>query len=99
MKEASQSEVDFEQCREGGRLLLFEAVRLYWLNNGRGRPPLQTREQILFAQTGDAQKEIQARVGRLRLETKTRSFVEPSRSLSEELQNPIVRGDRSLSLW
>ena len=56
MKEASQSEVDFEQCREGGRLLLFEAVRLYWLNNGRGRPPPSDQRANLICPDGRCTK-------------------------------------------
>jgi hypothetical protein len=60
--------MDFEQYRKRGRLLL-EAVRLTGSIASQGEHHLHAGEQSLFAQTGDPQNEIQARVGHLRLKT------------------------------
>ncbi len=79
--------------------LLGEAKRLYWLNNGPKAAPLFARAEMLFADRGDARNELYAKVGHLRSEAETMSFVELSRFIDEQLQNPIVRGDDKLRLW
>ena len=79
--------------------LLAEANRLYWLNNGPKAAPLYARAEKLFASQGDGRNELYAKVGRLRSEAETMSFVELSRVLNEQLQNPIVRNDPRLRLW
>ena len=62
-------------------VLLKEAVRLYWLNNGPRAAPLFARAQELFAARGDTRDEIYAQVGRVRSEAETMSFVDVSRFL------------------
>ena len=79
--------------------LLAEANRLYWLNNGPKAAPLYAKAEKLFAARGDSRNELYAKVGRLRSEAETMSFVELSRILNEQLQNPIVRNDSRLRLW
>ena len=79
--------------------LLAEANHLYWLNNGPKAAPLFARAEKLFAAEGDHRNELYAKVGRLRSEAETMSFVELSRVLNEQLQNPIVRNDLRLRLW
>jgi len=79
--------------------LLAEANRLYWLNNGPKAAPLYAKAEKLFAAQGDSRNELYAKVGRLRSEAETMSFVELSRILNEQLQNPIVRNDSRLRLW
>ena len=79
--------------------LLAEANRLYWLNNGPKAAPLFSRAEKLFAAQGDTRNALYAKVGRLRSEAETMSFVELSRVLNEQLQNPIVRNDPGLRLW
>jgi CHAT domain-containing protein len=79
--------------------LLGEADRLYWLNNGPKAAPLFARAESLFADRGDARNELFAKVGRFRSEAETLSFVDLSRFIDEQLQNPIVRGDDKLRLW
>src|ERR1017187_5878383 len=79
--------------------LLAEANRLYWLNNGPKAAPLYAKAEKLFAVQGDSRNELYAKVGRLRSEAETMSFVELSRILNEQLQNPIVRNDSRLRLW
>jgi CHAT domain-containing protein/tetratricopeptide (TPR) repeat protein len=76
-----------------------EANRLYWLNNGPKAAPLYAKAEKLFADEGDSRNELYAKVGRLRSEAETMSFVELSRVLNEQLQNPIVRNDSRLRLW
>ena len=79
--------------------LLVEAERLYWLNNGPKAAPVFGRAESLFADRGDARNELFAKVGRFRSEAETSSFVDLSRFIDEQLQNPIVRGDDELRLW
>jgi len=79
--------------------LLAVADHFYWLNNGTAAGPLYARAEKLFAQQGDAPNELHAKVGRLRSEAETMSFVELSRFLNEQLQNPLAQNDKKLRLW
>jgi CHAT domain-containing protein len=79
--------------------LLGIADHFYWLNNGPAAAPLYARAEKLFSERSDARNELHAKVGRLRSEAETMSFVDLSRFLNEELQNPIVQGDKRLRLW
>ena len=76
-----------------------EADRLYWLNNGPKAGPLYAKAESLFASRGDARNELYAKIGRLRSEAETMSFVDLSRFLNDQLQNPIMRNDPRLRLW
>ena len=80
-------------------VVLKEADRLYFLNNGPAAAPLYARAEIMFSKRGDARNELHAKVGRLRSEAETMSFVDLSRFLNEQLQNPIVQADKKLRLW
>jgi CHAT domain-containing protein len=79
--------------------LLGIADHFYWLNNGPAAAPLYARAENLFSDRGDARNELHAKVGRLRSEAETMSFVDLSRFLNEQLQNPIVQSDKKLRLW
>jgi CHAT domain-containing protein len=79
--------------------LLGIADRFYWLNNGPAAAPLYARAEKLFSERGDARNELHAKVGRLRSEAETMSFVDLSGFLNEQLQNPIVQSDKNLRLW
>ena len=79
--------------------LLKAADRFYFLNNGPAAAPLYARAEKLFSERGDARNELHAKVGRLRSEAETMSFVDLSRFLNEQLQNPIVQADKKLRLW
>ena len=79
--------------------LLAVADHFYWLNNGPAAAPLYARAEKLFSERGDARNELHAKVGRLRSEAETMSFVDLSRILNEQLQNPIVQADKKLRLW
>ena len=79
--------------------LLGVADHFYWLNNGPAAAPVYARAEKLFSARGDARNELHAKVGRLRSEAETMSFVDLSRFLNEQLQNPIVQDDKRLRLW
>jgi len=81
------------------QVLLMEANRLYWLNNGPRAAPLYAKAEGLFASRGDSRNELYAKIGRLRSEAETMSFVDLSRFLHDQLQNPIMRNDPRLRLW
>ena len=81
------------------QVLLAEANRLYWLNKGSKAAPLYARAEKLFAYEGNARDELYAKVGHLRSEAETMSFVDLSSFLHEQLQKPMVRNDASLHLW
>jgi len=79
--------------------LLSSANHFYWLNNGPAATPLYARAEKLFSGRGDARNELYAKIGRLRSEAETMSFVDLSRFLNEQMQNPIVQTDKRLRLW
>ena len=81
------------------QVLLKAADRFYFLNNGPAAAPLYDRAEKLLSERGDARDELHAKVGRLRSEAETMSFVDLSRFLNEQLQNPIVQSDKRLRLW
>ena len=81
------------------QVLLKAADRFYFLNNGPAAAPLYARAEKLFSERGDARNELHAKVGLLRSEAETMSFVDLSRFLNEQLRNPIVQADKKLRLW
>jgi CHAT domain-containing protein len=90
--------VDVQQSADA-QVLLKAADRFYFLNNGPAAAPLYAQAEKLFSERGDARNEIHAKVGRLRSEAEAMSFVDLSRFLNEQLQNPIVQADKKLQLW
>src|SRR5271166_2699522 len=50
------------------QVLLAEANRLYWFNNGPKAAPLYAKAESLFASRGDARNELYAKIGHLRSE-------------------------------
>ena len=58
------------------QVLLGAADHFYWLNNGPAATPLYAKAEKLFSERGDARNELYAKVGRLRSEAETMSFVE-----------------------
>jgi CHAT domain-containing protein len=81
------------------QVLLAEANRLYWLNNGPKSAPLYAKAEKFFADRGDTRNQLYAQIGYLRSEAETMSFVDLSRFLNDQLQNPIMRSDPKLRLW
>ena len=91
--------LDYSENSADPQVLLAVADRFYWLNNGPKAAPLYAKAEKLFADRGDARNELYAKIGRLRSEAETMSFVDLSRLLSDQLQNPIMRSDPKLRLW
>jgi CHAT domain-containing protein len=98
-KHINYSGLEHPERSSDPQVLLSEADRLYWLNNGPRAAPLYAKAENLFASRGDARNELYAKIGRLRSEAETMSFVELSRFLNDQLQNPIMRNDPRLRVW
>jgi len=79
--------------------ILAEADRLAWVFNSQAAAHLYSRAEQLFAKSGDNADEIHARVGLIRAQAETMSFVDISQSLAKELDKPVVRNDPRLKLW
>ena len=80
-------------------ILLAEANRLAWVFNWQRAGPLYVRAEELFKERGDPRNEIYARVGRIRAQSETISWVDVSDLLAKQLEIPVVRSDRELRLW
>jgi CHAT domain-containing protein len=81
------------------QVLMARADHFYWLNNGPRAAPLYGKAEQVFTARGDTRNAIHAKVGRLRSEAETMSFVQLSGFLEQELHNPVVERDRALQLW
>ena len=81
------------------QLLLAEANRLSWLFNWPKAEPLYARAEELFKESGDTRDQIYARVGRIRAQSETMSYVGVSEMIGKELNNPVVKSDPELKLW
>src|SRR5208282_5171322 len=79
--------------------LLAEANRLAWLFNWPKAGPLYVRAEELFRERGDTGNEIYARVGRIRAQSETMSWVDVSELLGQQLEIPVVKSDPQLRLW
>src|ERR1700685_1000672 len=90
--------IDVQQSADP-QVLLKAADRFYFLNNGPAAAPLYTKAEKLFSERGDAKDQLHAKVGQLRSEAETMSFVDLSRFLNEQLQDPTVQTDKKLRLW
>jgi len=88
-----------EETSTNPQELLAEANRLFWLNNGPKAAPFYAKAESLFANSGDTRNALYTKVGRLRSNAETMSFVELSQFLNEQIQRPMVRNDPSLHLW
>ncbi len=87
------------QASKNPEILLREANRLAWLFNSPKAGPLYVRAEELFKEKGDTRDEIYARVGRIRAQAETMSWVDVSRILGQELNIPVVKNDPELRLW
>src|SRR5882762_4859604 len=79
--------------------LLAEANRLAWLFNWPKAEPLYVHAEELFRRKGDTRNEIYARVGRIRAQAETMSWVDVSEMLGKQLEIPVVKSDPRLRLW
>ncbi len=81
------------------QVLLAEANRLAWVFNWPKAEPFYARAEELFKEKGDTRNEIYARVGRIRAQSETMSWVDVSQMLGQELEIPVVKRDPQLRLW
>ena len=79
--------------------LLAKANRLAWLFNWPKAEPLYVRAEELFKEKGDTRNEIYARVGRIRAQSETMSYVDVSQMIEKEMERPIAKADPTLRLW
>jgi CHAT domain-containing protein len=79
--------------------LLAEANRLSWLFNWPKAEPLYVKAEQLFKEKGDTRNEIYARIGRIRAQAETKSWVDVSAMLGTQLEIPVVKSDPKLRLW
>lgn len=79
--------------------LLAKANHLSWLFNSPAAGPLYARAEVLFRQAGDPGNELYAKIGRIRSQAETMSFVDISNYLGTELNTPLVQNDPQLKLW
>ena len=87
------------QTSKNPEILLAEANRLAWLFNSPRAAPLYVRAEELFKERGDTRNGIYARVGRIRAQSETMSWVEVSEILGRQLEIPAVKSDPRLRLW
>src|SRR5229473_3539040 len=87
------------EAAKNPELLLIEANRLAWLFNSPKSEPLYIRAEELFKERGDTRNEIYARVGRIRAQAETMSWVDVSEVLGKQLEIPVVKTDQRLRLW
>src|SRR6266852_5887077 len=87
------------EAAKNPELLLIEANRLAWLFNWPKAEPLYIRAEELFKERGDTRNEIYARVGRIRAQSETMSWVDVSAILGKQLEIPVVKSDPRLRLW
>jgi CHAT domain-containing protein len=87
------------QSSKNPEILLTEAKRLAWLFNSPKAGPLYVRAEELFKERGDTRNEIYARVGRIRAQSETMSWVDVSQMLGQQLNIPLVKNDPELRLW
>src|SRR5260370_17539882 len=80
-------------------ILLKEANRLAWLFNWPKSEPLYGHAEQLFKDKGDTRNQVYSRVGRIRAQSETMSWVDVSEILGKELDLPIVKSDQKLRLW
>ncbi|MGH9774213.1 MAG: CHAT domain-containing protein [Candidatus Acidiferrales bacterium] len=80
-------------------VLLAEANRLSWLFNWPKAEPFYVRAEQLFREKGDTRNETYARVGRIRAQAETMSWVDVSEMLGQQLENPVAKSDPKLRLW
>jgi CHAT domain-containing protein len=79
--------------------LLAEANRLSWLFNWPKAEPLYARAEEMFKSKQDTRNEIYARVGRIRGQSETMSYVDVSQMIQKELDQPATKADPQLRLW
>lgn len=81
------------------RGILAEANHFAFLSNSAAAEPLYARAEQMFRDRGDKRNELYAKIGRIRAQAETMSFVDISNFLGSQLATPMVQGDPELKLW
>lgn len=84
---------------EDPKQALQAANHFSWLSNSLKAGPLYKQAATLFGQEGDARDALYARVGYIRAQAESTSFVDISNFLAAQLQSPLVRQHPRLRLW
>ncbi|TAM83552.1 MAG: CHAT domain-containing protein [Acidobacteria bacterium] len=81
------------------KAILAEANHYAFLSNSYRADPLYAKAEKMFRERGDKRDELYAKIGRLRAEAETMSFVKLSDFLESQLATPLVQKDPKLKLW
>lgn len=79
--------------------ILAEANHFAFLSNSYEAEPLYVRAEQMFRERGDKRNELYAKIGRIRAQAETMSFVDISNFLASQLTTPLVQNDPELKLW
>jgi CHAT domain-containing protein len=96
---ASADLIHDPKSSQNPEILLAEANRLAWLFNWPKAEPLYARAEELYREKGDTRNEVYARVGRIRAQSETTSWVDVSKMLGQQLELPVAKTDQQLRLW
>ena len=81
------------------KAILAEANHFAFLSNSYRADPLYAKAEKMFRERGDNRDELYAKIGRLRAEAETMSFVKLSDYIGAQLATPLVQKDPALKLW
>lgn len=81
------------------KAILAEANHFAFLSNSFRAGPLYAKAEQMFRERGDKRDELYAKIGRLRAEAETMSFVKLSDFIGSQLATPLVQNDPELKLW
>ena len=99
-KGGRRSETSFQHVAANDpNAILSEANHFAFLSNAYQALPLYTKAEQMFRKRGDKRDELYAKIGRLRAEAETMSFVKLSDFLGAKLATPLVQNDPDLKLW
>jgi CHAT domain-containing protein len=99
LESAAGNRSERAQRSNDSEVLLGEANHLAWLLNWPKAGPLYARAEQWFKEKGDKRDEIYARVGRIRSQSETMSYVDVSRIIGMALEDPVTKKDPELRLW
>ncbi len=80
------------------KAILAEANHFAFLSNSFRAAPLYAKAEQIFRERGDKRDELYAKIGRLRAEAETMSFVKLSDFIGSQLARPMVQNDPELKV-
>ncbi len=81
------------------KAILAEANHFAFLSNSYRAAPLYAKAEQMFRERGDKRDELYAKIGQLRAEAESMSFVKLSDFIGSQLATPMVQNDPHLKLW